>query len=467
MNRRTVFRVPMEQCHSTQPEVLRSNKQHPEAGRGLPTSSAKRATMKLFQHSTLEASLRAAWSRIRENGLRSQLKETKDAVEIFDQDSETNIRRLQRALRRQTFEFAPQKGVIKAKRSGGQRGIVMAPVRNRIVERAWLDCLQSHVSFVRDVIATPTSVGGVPDRSVPHGLALIASAMSDGKCYFLRSDISGFFDSIPRKDVLDTLSTMIDDERFFKFLELATEVTLSNEEALGENRKIFPTNNEGVAQGSPLSPLFGNILLNEFDQKFNERGIACIRFIDDFVMLGSNPDHLAKAFENAKAHLKERGLRCHDPYSRKMTREKAERGNIEDGFTFLGYYIEPGLLLPSNAARKSLLASVDRHFREGRKTIEKVDELADSFARRQRYVQTLDFIDSVVRGWGKAFAYCNSPSTMKDLDKAIDVKNLKLSELVQTQETDDELGKKTPNEWRLSFGRYKAQESRRVAFPYC
>jgi RNA-directed DNA polymerase len=227
----------------------------------------------LFQRATERASLRNAWHRIRANGSISLASETRIAIEMFGRDVDRNIQKIQRRLRDGVFEFEPQKGVLKRKTSGGHRGIVMASVQNRVVERAWLDCLQNHSNFVKRVINQPSSVGGVPNRSVPHGLKLIRDAFAEGKAYYVRSDISGFFDNIPRGAVLRKIAADIEDERFLEVLSAATTVVLANESALGENRKIFPVD-QGVAQGSPLSPLFGNILLNEFDLKLNDRGMC-------------------------------------------------------------------------------------------------------------------------------------------------------------------------------------------------
>lgn len=250
---------------------------------------------KLFEEATKLKSLNFAWQRIRSNGIRSVQSETRDAIKDFDQDSYGSIYKIQKLLRKNSFVFDPQKGVTKSKKSGSKRGIVMASVQNRIVERALLDCLQRHVPYVEKVISTETSLGGVPDRSVPHGIAKIVQAIQSRK-YYIRSDITGFFEGIPRDTVINTLSRHIADKRFIKTLEQATTVTLGNEESLGEDRKLFPDDVDGVAQGSPLSPLFGNILLNDFDVQFNGRGIVCIRFIDDFVLLGDSGEKVKKAY---------------------------------------------------------------------------------------------------------------------------------------------------------------------------
>jgi RNA-directed DNA polymerase len=94
--------------------------------------------------------------------------------------------------------------------------------------------------------------------------------------------------------VIDKIGNEIDDGRFQDTLRAATKVVLANEKALGEDRRVFPTDEEGVAQGSPLSPLFGNILLYDFDARFNDRGVVCVRFIDDFVLLGDNESSVSR-----------------------------------------------------------------------------------------------------------------------------------------------------------------------------
>ncbi len=47
---------------------------------------------------------------------------------------------------------------------------------------------------------------------------------------------------------------------------------------------------KGVPQGSPLSPLLSNILLNELDKELEKRGREFVRYADDFsIYLRSKP----------------------------------------------------------------------------------------------------------------------------------------------------------------------------------
>lgn len=373
-----------------------------------------------LEDATTPKRLEAAWLKIRANGRLSSSEDTRSAIESFSQNAKSNIKTIQSLVRAEKFEFDAQIGVLKRKKGGKNRGIVLASVRNRVVERAFLDYLQDKSEYVKQVIREPTSVGGVPERSVPHGLKLIRDAIASGKVYFVRSDISGFFDNIPRDTVLKKIEKEIDDPKFLTVLRAATAVVLKNEEALGEDRKAFPTDHEGVAQGSPLSPLFGNILLNDFDKEFNKRGITCVRFIDDFVLLGENEKNVKKAYKSAAAFLSELGLPCHDPFDEKTPADKAVYGHVDKGFVFLGYDVFPKLLQPSQKARDSLKEKVYQQIKTAQGDIIMVKRAKDSFAAKQKYVQAQTTIDRVIRGWGEAFAYSTDNSTLLTLDAEID-----------------------------------------------
>ena len=49
-----------------------------------------------------------------------------------------------------------------------------------------------------------------------------------------------------------------------------------------ENGVVMETE-EGSPQGGNISPLLANIYLNEFDQEFEKRGVAFVRYADDIV----------------------------------------------------------------------------------------------------------------------------------------------------------------------------------------
>ena len=46
----------------------------------------------------------------------------------------------------------------------------------------------------------------------------------------------------------------------------------------------FERNEEGVPQGGPLSPLLGNVMLNELDKELERRGHEFVRYADDMLI---------------------------------------------------------------------------------------------------------------------------------------------------------------------------------------
>jgi retron-type reverse transcriptase len=84
----------------------------------------------------------AAWHAIRRNAETSQTASTKQIAREFGQNLPRNIRRIQDRLRKgyrfeKAFGATPSKGPGKT----GKRPIVVAPLADRIVQRAILDVL--------------------------------------------------------------------------------------------------------------------------------------------------------------------------------------------------------------------------------------------------------------------------------------------------------------------------------------
>ena len=380
------------------------------------------AALTLYDHVRDRQVLLNAWRVIRQNAQRSGSRQTRDDAEKFDSALLANIENIQRRLRRGTYKFERAIGaaVSKGKGKTGKRAIVIAPVRDRIVQRAILDVIHQHCpsTALAAVMATPTSVGGVPGRGIGHALALIEKAAADGAAHVIRSDIHNFFPSFPRAAFVTYLREQIGDQKFLELLERAVTVELENRDQLGVDSDLFPLGEDGVAQGSPLSVLAGNLVLRDFDTKLNGRGVVCVRYIDDFLILAPTAKAAMKAFESARAILAPLKLKAYAPDD---PSRKAWAGAFKEGFDFLGYRVVRGLYPPSQASREKLLAKVAEEFKEGKKWISRVLREDNPQTRRiQCYIQTLTQIDSILRGWAGAFQHTRSTQVLSSLDAEID-----------------------------------------------
>jgi len=368
----------------------------------------------LFQEARKRNVLWQAWSVIQQNGLQSKSEETRADVQNFAASARNNINQLQSKLRDPDYAFQPALGIA-AKKPGktSKRPIVISAIGDRVVQRAILDVLQSHKP-IRKYLDVPTSYGGIKGQGQPDALRALYQRIDCGATYYLRSDIESFFTKIPKPTIISTVTNLIDDEPFVALFQKAITTELSNIEELGTDRNLFPIYEIGVAQGSCLSPLIGNILLSEFDHELNSGDIACLRYIDDFVIVGQNRAAVRKVFKKARSLLKQHGLAAYDPI---IAADKAEEGLVTNGLTFLGCDIRPGMIRPNKSACKRLLASIDRLFHNSINSMREPETLRH---KRCSLTETLHAANNIVRGWGNQYSFCNDVQLLNVLDAKLD-----------------------------------------------
>ena len=367
----------------------------------------------LYFEATRPERLKAAWRHVRQNGLISPSAETQEAVAQFDFEADRRLERLYRQLLHRHFTFKPGKGVLKRREGKSPRPIVVHQLEDRIVQRSILSVLQLHPR-VNQYVRVPTSFGGIEGPSVRLALNATIDRIRGGASSFVRSDIKDFFGGIPKEAVLDLLGKMIDDPDFLGFVTSAITVELENLGTLGRDAELFPIYEVGVAQGCALSPLFGNILLHDFDLQLNARGLHCLRYVDDFLLLGPSDRHVRQGFKSALRILETHSLSAYDPWRREA---KASKGRVEDGFEFLGCEVSPDRILPGRKARARLRKKVRGALDESTKAFRLADPKA---LERANLVTTLKKVSNIIQGWGNQYSFCNSPRLWRKLDRDID-----------------------------------------------
>jgi hypothetical protein len=276
------------------------------------------------------------------------------------------------------------------------------------------------LTTVQRVLATPTSIGGIRGRGVDSAISLFDQCHKAGDRFVAGSDIAGFFTKIPRAKVLDLLRLDTTEHDFIDLFDRALTVELSNADALGpEERSLFPTGADGVAQGCPLSALAGNIVLEDFDRQMNDpvRGISCIRYIDDFILIGRSRSNVEKALKSAKAQLSTLGMDIYDPAT---SPTKAFIGEIGQSHVFLGYEIIPGRYPPSPSARDKLIGRIDALIRAGQISIRRAVQGRPLTSQDRCYAQTLAAVDNTVKGWRGSFRSSTCVPTFERVDREIE-----------------------------------------------
>ena len=162
-----------------------------------------------------------AWAAVRSNVNASGHDRFKAEVKKISENPIPHLRRIHASLHSRRFIFAEQHGVLKTKSTGKKRPIVVAPINNRIVQRAILNVLQSedsrivpHLGDIPRALRTSTSVGGIPKRGVAYGMEIINEAIKSGAIYYLRSDIRDFFTKVPKARITGFVREQTKDEEF-------------------------------------------------------------------------------------------------------------------------------------------------------------------------------------------------------------------------------------------------------------
>jgi RNA-directed DNA polymerase len=375
------------------------------------------------KHLSLSEKLRStqllhnAWGQIYGNGLQSDSKSTRIDVNSFKENERRNIDRISRQLREKKFVFKNNKGVTVGKK---KRPIVLAPVESRIVQRALLDVLQAE-SGVQKFLRVEGSYGAIKSfkdsqKGVPAAIKDIAKAINSGATTYYKSDIASFFTQIPRKEVINTIATIVTDQDFLKLLEDATNLEIDNIQALpNQHRKFFDFRTIGTPQGCCLSPLLGNILLYNFDQEMNKNGVRCFRYLDDFIILGTGWKHVRLAFDRARKILESMGLSAYDVND---DSKKAKAGHTASSFEFLGVEFIGSKIRPSKESRYKLLDSIEMMLKSC--ISQDYSCKATKEQRENSLISTLYTINNKLVGWGNQYYFCNEEAIWGSLDSEVD-----------------------------------------------
>ncbi len=147
----------------------------------------------------------------------------------------------------------------------------------------------------------------------------------------------------------------------------------------------------------------------------NDGEVTCLRYIDDFLILGKDMSCVDRAFNKAQTELKKLSLEAYRPSA---TSDKASRGVTARGFDFLGCYVSAGLVQPSIVTRerfkKRIKSDLDASVRMMKFSIE-----AGDISPKGSYSGALQNLDRVILGWGKAFSFCSNGHWIKSLDDYI------------------------------------------------
>lgn len=178
---------------------------------------------------------------------------------------------LKTALLQETYVPGDIRRVWIPKAGGGQRGLGIPNVIDRVVQEA--------VRLVLEPLYEPTfhdgSHGFRPDRSCQTAIIQARGYVEEGYGWVVDIDLEKFFDRVHHQRLLARLAQRVGDRRLLALIGrmLKAKVVMPD--------GVVVSTEEGVPQGGPLSPLLSNIVLDELDVELARRGHRFVRYADD------------------------------------------------------------------------------------------------------------------------------------------------------------------------------------------
>jgi len=152
----------------------------------------------------------------------------------------------------------------------GVRLLGVPCVRDRVVQAT----LKLLLEPILDPRFSDNSYGFRPGRSQRQAVEAARKIVSSGKGHVVDIDLSKFFDRVHHDRLIARLTLYILDKRILRLIGM----TLRS--GVMKDGLVTPTV-EGTVQGSPLSPLLSNVVLDELDKELERRGLEFCRFADD------------------------------------------------------------------------------------------------------------------------------------------------------------------------------------------
>jgi group II intron reverse transcriptase/maturase len=307
-------------------------------------------------------------------------------IEEYEQNLEEELNQLKEEVQSWSYKPTPVKRVEIPKPNGkGTRNLGIPIIKDRVLHMA--------IKQVLEPILEPTfsenSYGFRPGRNQQQAVQKAKHIVESGKEFVVDIDLSKFFDRINHDRLIHRLRTHVDDTRVLRLIGmiLRSGVMIDG---------IKTPTEEGSVQGSPLSPLLSNVVLDELDKELEQRGLEFCRFADDCNIFTKTERAAERIMTSIKKFI-EKKLKL------KVNEDKSKTAK-SDQVKFLGMTIVKATIAISKAALS--------------KAMEKVKELIPR-GTNLAIEQTVEKINSWYRGWASYFKMTQYPAQLKSIEAHI------------------------------------------------
>ena len=184
---------------------------------------------------------------------------------------------------------------IPKEEKGKVRKLGIPTVVDRVVQQA----IAQELTPIYEEQFSDSSFGFRPKRGQHDALKRCKKFVEEGYVYVVSMDLEKFFDTVNHSKLMEVLSRTIKDGRIMSLIHKYLNAGVAG-------NGFFEKTEEGVPQGGPLSPLLGNVMLNELDKELEGRGHKFVRFADDAVIFCKSRKSAERTLENIIPYIEKK-----------------------------------------------------------------------------------------------------------------------------------------------------------------
>lgn len=300
-----------------------------------------------------------------------------------------NWAEIKESLLRDKYKPQAVRVVFIPKPKGGRRQLGIPTVLDRLIQQA----LHQVLNPIFDPTFSENSYGFRKGKNAHQALKKAQEYQKAGKRWVVDMDLAKFFDEVNHDVLMSKIAKSIEDKRVLRLIRSYLRSGIMIDGMVSQREK-------GTPQGSPLSPLLSNIMLDELDRELESRGHSFCRYADDCnIYVGSRRS--GERILDSITNFIEKKLRL------KVNQEKSAVDRPSRR-TFLGYsftvHKEPRSRIPKETIQRFKL-KCKQLFRQGR------GRNLGNFIHED--------LNPVIQGWINYFGKAEVKQFAEDLDSWI------------------------------------------------
>lgn len=246
-------------------------------------------------------------------------------VQEYEGGLDEELAQLKKDLEGWSYKPSPVRRVEipKPGKGAGVRLLGVPCVGDRVVHAT----LKVLLEPILDPMFSDHSYGFRPGYNQQQAVQAAQRIVKDGKEYVVDIDLSKFFDRVNHDRLIYLLSWHITDKRILRLIGM---ILRSGAMVNG----VVQLTEEGTVQGSPLSPLLSNVVLDELDKELERRGLEFCRYADDCNIFVSSSKSASRVMTSISKFIEQK-------LKLKINREKSKVG-LSREVKFLGMTIIDG-----------------------------------------------------------------------------------------------------------------------------